>query len=456
MLNDLLTNDVMLNDLLIWGALLLGLVFLVVDKRRKIGALTLAYFLTLSLGHIPGALAYLDQSFFAYSAEATKVGLDMTLIGMTTFLVGALSARLLPQRTANVKAYQQTASADFFSRISRRTLTIGIIGYFVILPVAALLPSFTAIASVTVLLLILGFWLKLYAADSRQTLSTLAMVPLLPLSTLVTGGFLGFGTIWAITIVAFCFVVARHRIWFYLASPVVIFLSLSLFVTYIQQRKDIREVVWDENTKTMERLDKVTKLVTDFQFLDLSNEQHLYALDGRLNQNYLAGLGVMRYRANAVKLLYGATLPVWALIPRAIWPDKPQVGGGSDLVSEFTGVEFAQGTSVGVGQVLEFYMNFGTWGVVAGFAVLGFILMRLDQQIMRALAMRNVSSTLRCALPGLTLLSPLGNLLEIVVAVAAAAIVSRLLIYFNVLGLPPTQRISRKMSGQTMRAIAPR
>ena len=446
----------MLNDLFIWGALLLGLVFLVVDKRRKSGALTLAYFLTLSLGHIPGVLAYLEQSFFVYSAEATKVGLDMTLIGMTAFFVGALSARLLPQRTAGVKAHQQAASADFFSRISWRTLMIGLVGYFVILPVSALVASFTAIASVAVLLIILGFWFKFYAADSRQTLATLAMVPLLPLSTLVTGGFLSYGTIWAISIVAFCFVVARHRVWFYLASPVVIFLGLSLFVTYFQQRHDIREVVWDENTQTMDRLDTVTKLVTDFQFLDLSNEWHLFALDQRLNQNYLVGAGIMRHRADVVKLLYGATLPVWAFIPRAIWPDKPTVGGGGDLVTEFTGINFAGGTSVGVGQVLEFYMNFGMWGVVAGFAVLGFIFMRLDQHIMRALAMRNIHHVVRCSLPGLALLSPMGNLLEILVTVAAAAIVSQLLIYFNLLGLPPIQRVSPKMSGQTMRAIGPR
>jgi len=446
----------MLNDLFIWGALLLGLVFLVVDKRRKSGALTLAYFLTLSLGHIPGVLAYLEQSFFVYSAEATKVGLDMTLIGMTAFFVGALSARLLPQRTAGVKAHQQAASADFFSRISWRTLMIGLIGYFVILPVSALVASFTAIASVAVLLIILGFWFKFYAADSRQTLATLAMVPLLPLSTLVTGGFLSYGTIWAISIVAFCFVVARHRVWFYLASPVVIFLGLSLFVTYFQLRHDIREVVWDENTQTMDRLDTVTKLVTDFQFLDLSNEWHLFALDQRLNQNYLVGAGIMRHRADAVKLLYGATLPVWAFIPRAIWPDKPAVGGGGDLVTEFTGIGFAEGTSVGVGQVLEFYMNFGMWGVLAGFAVLGFILMRLDQHIMRALAMRNIHHIVRFSLPGLALLAPMGNLKETLVAVVAAAIASQLLIYFNLLGSPPIQRVSPKMSGQTMRAIGRR
>ena len=53
----------MLNELLIWGALLVGLVFLVVDKRRGIGALTLAYFLSLSLGHVPGLLVYLDPDY---------------------------------------------------------------------------------------------------------------------------------------------------------------------------------------------------------------------------------------------------------------------------------------------------------------------------------------------------------------------------------------------------------
>ena len=91
---------------------------------------------------------------------------------------------------------------------------------------------------------------------------------------------------------------------------------------------------------------------------------HLFALDQRLNQNYLVGMGVMRHREGEAELLYGATVPFWALIPRAIWPDKPAVGGGGDLVSQFTGIKFAEGTSVGVGQVLEFYMNFGMPGVL--------------------------------------------------------------------------------------------
>src|SRR5580704_3513069 len=154
----------MLNDLLVWGALLVGLVFLVVDKRRGIGALTLAYFLDLSLGHVPGLLTYLNPDIIGEAAEATKVGFDVTLIGMTSFIVGAMAARILPQRTTSVKVYQQTAGADIFSRFGWRVLTMGIVSYFVLLPVSALVPSLTAIASALGTLLILGFWLQLYAA----------------------------------------------------------------------------------------------------------------------------------------------------------------------------------------------------------------------------------------------------------------------------------------------------
>src|SRR5262249_4418879 len=161
--------------------------------------------------------------------------------------------------------------------------------------------------------------------NSRQTLLVIATLPLLPVATLVTGGFIGFCTSWALSITAFWFFVARRRMWFYLVIPPVLFLGLSLFVTYFGPRTEILEVTWDEKTSVMERLSKVSRVVTDFELLDLSNERHLDALNQRLNQNYLVGIGVMRHRDGAQGLRYGATVPLWALIPRAIWPDKPPV-----------------------------------------------------------------------------------------------------------------------------------
>jgi hypothetical protein len=282
------------------------------------------------------------------------------------------------------------------------------------------------------------------------------MLPLLPLATLATGGFIGYGTVWALSIVSFLFAITRRRIVFYLAAPFAIFLGLSLFVTYFQQRDDIRDVVWSEGTNIFERLNKISGLITDFQFLDLSNERHLSALDGRLNQNYLVGTGIIRHQAGEVELLYGSTLPFWALIPRAIWPDKPAVGGGQDLVTQFTGIRFEEGTSVGAGQVLEFYANFGMLGVLAGFAGVGFILMRLDQLVMRGLAMRDIRITIRFALPGLALIQPMGNLLEIVVALVSAIVTAQALAHFKILGPSTSQRSNPNMSGRTKPVIVRR
>jgi hypothetical protein len=449
----------MLNDLLIWAALLVALCFLVVDNRSRVGALTLAYFLALSLGHVPGLLAYLDPNTMVGDDEATRIGFDATLKGMTAFIAGAMAARILFQRTVKAQN-QQMVNHDIFSRLGWRVLTIGIASYFVLLPVSALLPSLTAISSALGTLLILGLWLQLYAAananDSRRKLLIIAMLPLLPLGTLATGGFIGFGTVWALSTVSFLFAISRRRIVFYLAAPFAIFLGLSLFVTYWQQRDDIRDVVWNEGTSMFERLNKISGLITNFQFLDLSNERHLIALDGRLNQNDMLGTGIIRHQAGEVELLYGSNFPLWALIPRAIWPDKPAVGGGQDLVTQFTGIRFEEGTSVGAGQVLEFYANFGISGVIAGFAGIGFILMRLDQLVMRGLAMRDIRITIRFALPGLALIQPMGNLLEIVVAVASAIITAQALVHFKVHGPSSSQRSNPNMSGRTKPVIVRR
>src|SRR5208337_1919452 len=131
--------------------------------------------------------------------------------------------------------------------------------------------------------LILGLWLVLYgaavAASRHRTLATLALLPLLPLATLVTGGFLGYGVVWVLSVVAFLFVITRRRIWFYAAAPAVAFLGLSFFVTYMGQRAGIREVVWEEQASMLDRLDRVSALVTEFQLLDLASPTQVTALD---------------------------------------------------------------------------------------------------------------------------------------------------------------------------------
>lgn len=77
---------------------------------------------------------------------------------------------------------------------------------------------------------------------------------------------------------------------------------------------------------------------------------------------------------------YGQTLylSLLAMIPRIIWPDKPVRLGGADIVSKYTGIQFAPDTSVGVGLVMEFYINFGLLGICIGYLLLGIILTLID------------------------------------------------------------------------------
>jgi hypothetical protein len=412
--------------------LLIALIGCAIGRPSRGGALTLAYFLGLSLIHVPGVLPFLDSATGLPDWEETQIGFEMTIFGMAAFVAGAVLARWTDGPGPTEMSAPPHWRALWLQRLGRRALTLGVVCYFVIMPVSARVPSATSIVSSLGTLLIVGLWLALYsaavAADWKRTLGTLALLPLLPMATLVMGGFLGYGTYWVLSIITFLFVLARRRIWFYIGAPVAIFFGLSLFVSYMGQRDAIRDVAWDGRTSVLDRLDRASAIITDFQLLDLASPDHITALDGRLNQNWLVGAAVIYHENGAAPFDYGGTVPLWALIPRAIWPDKPQVGGGLDVVTKFTGILFAEGVSVGAGQVLEFYVNFGVPGVLIGFLGLGFLLMRLDKGIMHSLGAGDMRGFLLRAIPGLMLMQPGGNLLEILVSCVAGYLTAHLVI----------------------------
>jgi hypothetical protein len=430
----------MLELVLDWVVLLIALLVFAIGQTGKGGALTLAYFLGLSLIHVPGVVPFVVSRFDLEHGDVTRVGFEMTLLGMSAFVAGAVLARRVDSRRMAGPRHSPLMPAQTFERLGWRAFAIGGVAYFVFIPLSRSVPSLTAVTSGVATILILGLWLVLYgaavAADKHRTVPTLVLLPLLPLATLVTGGFLGYGVYWVLSVVAFLFVIARQRMLFYLGAPLAVYLGLSFFVTYMGERTAIREVVWQEQTTLFDRLDRASTLVTHFQMLDLNSPVHVAAIDGRLNQNDLVGAAVESHETGWAHLAYGATVPVWALIPRAIWPDKPIVGGGRNVVSNFTGIQFAKGTSVGAGQVLEFYVNFGVPGLVIGFICLGFALMRLDIGIMRALAAGDTRGLVLRAMPGIALLQPGGNLLEIIVAAAAAFFGAHLVLWLRLLDTP--------------------
>ena len=138
------------------------------------------------------------------------------------------------------------------------------------------------------------------------------------------------------------------------------------------------------------------------------------------------------HRSGATDLAYGGTVPYWIFIPRALWPEKPEIGGGGDVVSKFTRLQFNRQTSVGAGQPLEFYANFGLLGVIFGFVAFGMMVAHYDIGLAQGLRRQNLRQILVFGLPGLTLLAPGNNLVEILTSFVAALFASR----FMVWGLP--------------------
>jgi len=437
----------LLNLLIVWAALLLVLLIFAIGGPGKGGALTLAYFMGLSLIHVPGVLPFLAGVSLG-DLEVTEIGFEMTIFGMAAFVLGAVLASWNDRRSVAENGAQLRWRAQAFEHLGWRSVRFGAVAYFVLVPLSFGVPSLTSIVAASATLLILGLWLGVYgaavAADPLRTFVMLALMPLLPLATLVTGGILGYGIYWVLSVVAFLFVISRRRVWFYIASPIAVFLGLSLFVTYMGQRAGIRDLVWEKHAGIVDRLERISTIATDFQLLDLASPPQAEALDERLNQNWIVGTAVRRHEGGWSYLAHGATVTPWAFIPRVVWPDKPDIAGGGDIVSEFTGIRFASGTSVGAGQVLEFYVNFGTLGVLVGFFALGLTLIRLDRGIMLALTTVDTRGLLLRAMPGLTLLQPGGNLVEILVACVAAYVGARLVLSLRLFRIETTARATQR------------
>jgi hypothetical protein len=247
---------------------------------------------------------------------------------------------------------------------------------------------------------------------------------LLPFATLLTAGMLGYGAVAVLIILIFVSSFLRSPVKVILTGALVVYLGLSVFVSYMRDRTEIRATVWGEQSFS-DRIDRVSQTVETFEWFDPADWEHLQRIDGRLNQNFLVGAAVYQL-SQTQDYARGDTLwdALLALIPRAIWPDKPITAGSGNLVSHYTGIDFAAGTSVGVGQVMEFYLNFGTPGVVIGFIIMGVIITALDWQAAERLARSDLRGFVLWFLPGIALLQVGGQLVEITVSAAASLVVA--------------------------------
>jgi len=412
--------------LLIWMAAL-AVMAVVRNRRSTPGAgLTVAYLLNLSLIHWTGAAIYVLPAFQNQNSHLTELGFEQSLYGIAAFAFGALVFTPLLANRGLLR--QSTAGHQPDQRLPMAYIAAGVIFFMLSSTFLSRLPSAMAIISTGAQLVVAGLCLCCWKArregDFRKLTGWLMVACLMPFATVITQGFLGYGVVALLIVLIFVSSFVRSPLKIALVGVPLIYFGLSVFVSYMRDRGEIRASVWGGDSFS-ERIDKLAETVATFEWFDPANQDHLQRVDARLNQNFLVGAALARLAETDG---YGRGETLWdallALIPRAIWPDKPITAGSGNLVAQYTGIEFAAGTSVGVGQVLEFYANFGTIGVVIGFMIMGVIITTLDWQAGESLARSDLHGFVLWFLPGIGLLQVGGQLVELTASAAASLVVA--------------------------------
>jgi hypothetical protein len=395
-------------------------------RTRDSSGLTMLYTANITILHLPGALTLLVPWYEYYPKIWTYKGLFLTSVGLLCFFIGILAARF----SLHFKA---RAPLQFNATAVRRlgmTLTVaGLVSTFVITLSAsfAAIPGLSSIVSAVWLLGAPGLCLYFYSFIANKEsvpLHGYALVLLYPASTIVLLGFLGFGVAFILFLLCFLGMQKFASIRLLIAAPLIAFVGLSFFVNYLPVRSDVREAVANEASLDS----RVTSLATtfdNFQWLDLDNFFHLKALDDRLNQNWLVGATVENLELKG-GFIEGESLyfSLVAWVPRAIWINKPSTAGSGRMAELATGLTFDESTSVGIGHIIELYLNFGQYGVIFGMLVLGFIVAGFDLKSASNFKQNNYLFWVSWVLPGIAFTNVGGQFSECVSSAASIAIVA--------------------------------
>jgi hypothetical protein len=395
-----------------------GLLWLLRRDGASLG-LPIAYLYSLFLIHVPGAFAHIMGRDFLVNSDLTEIAMRFTAIGAICFVAGVWMARSSVQQTSFRRDVDHP-QFWWFCLIGGWTCVYGLSPFYQFPSVSAAVDKGGAIWMLGVMLGLRGALLR---RDLKWTVFWLSALMVYPVLMLLLGGFLSYGSA-AIIMVCSALTISTRSYWRVMAGVAIFtFFSLSIFVNYFQHRNDIRDQVWG-GAPIEARIDSVVNTFRDFEWFDPTDRHDLIALDERLNQNYFVGLAARRIEQGQVNYLKGES--VWegllALVPRAFWPEKPVYAGSPQIVAKMTGLRLSPKTSFGVGNVMEFQINFGSAGVVVGFLILGWLIGKLDVKAAAAESRGELGSVILFFLPCAAMIQPNGSIVEITGGPAAALV----------------------------------
>ena len=411
---------------MIWIWLGLSAFFLWLQSKKAYGGagFVFIYILLFSVIHLFGAIIHAVPQFSLTGVEYVVLGFRESLWGLAGFCAGAFLP--IAGRATLEDLGLREARVPVPDKKIWFLLGLGMM-FFVLRGVLGRLPSIGASinagTNLIVVAMVLGLWNSWVKGKKWQMFLWILVCAGFPISTMAFQGFLGFGAT-AAAVVLLCaasFYRPQWRVWA-IGLPAIYF-ALSLFVTYMRDRDEIREQVWAGN-RLEKRIEKIKKIVDNFEWLDLKNEKHIERIDGRLNQNSLVGKTVDRMERGEIVPVQGLTLwwAVQSLVPRIIWWNKTVRAGSMEAAGYFTGDVYAKGTSVGLGQIMELYGNYKREGVVLGMFLLGWLTAIWDIRCGKSLRMGDWRGYAYYFILVVPLLQPGGSAVELFSGTAAAAV----------------------------------
>jgi hypothetical protein len=390
-------------------AALFFLLWLLQHDGRTLG-MPFAYLATLLLTQVPGAIALVLGRDVLEGYDYVEIGIRYGAIAAWCFVGGVWLARFRRGPAPLTERAQRTVYWNF-------CVIGGWVFIYGLTPLARI-PSLGALIEAGGAIWLLGVLLGLrFAAalkDVPRMLFWTGALMVYPVLMLLLGGFLSYGSLAVILVASGLLVTGRHFGRSAIVLTLAALIGINVFVVYFEGRDDIRRSVWG-GAAMNDRVQTVSSVFAHSHIFDPNSTEDLDALNQRLNQNLFIGLAASRLRDGEVQYLNGQSVVdgVLALVPRAFWPDKPVTGGSGQIVADMTGLQLNEDTSWGVGNVMEFYINFGLPGVVVGFLALGWLIATLDLRASDAERRARFGEVFLFFLPATALVQPLSSIVEL-------------------------------------------
>jgi hypothetical protein len=346
-------------------------------------------------------LAYLSAQMLFGPAYFVLVGYPvnvqpaalMSLAGVTAFIAGAYVAAPWLTRVPTAKiagGWRQFRLCIDLDRHRRLALMVLGLGFFchTLVAWARSVATLLAVVSNGMLLAYTGAYLLvlngLWARDTRRLAWGVGAVTLVVLANLLIAGYAAHGAMILFTVLCLSRLHDRFSMSALFQVGALIVGGLMFYTIWMEGRGLVRDAI-NFDRPVEERVDALVAASRNEDAFDLFSQRQAERIQQRLDQSWLFTQGIL-WTPAIQPFADGATLydAVLALVPRALWPDKPVVAGGRDFITQYTGVVFHYSIEVSVGlhPIFEFYINYGLPGVLGGLFFFGILCGVLDYQFL--------------------------------------------------------------------------